>query len=87
MSWVEVDGAGWRRVHGLVIPKNFEAKVRRGSNLGSLLFLIYANDLSYDLLSNAKLFADDTFLSLKLKTLSAKNLNNDQAKISYWTFQ
>ena len=21
MSWVEVDGAGWRRVHGLVIPE------------------------------------------------------------------
>ena len=21
MSWVEVDGAGWRWVHGLVIPK------------------------------------------------------------------
>ena len=20
MSWVEVDGAGWRKVHGLVIP-------------------------------------------------------------------
>ena len=23
MSWVEVDGAGWRWVHGLVIPKEF----------------------------------------------------------------
>ena len=23
MSWVEVDGAGWRWVHGLVIP-NFD---------------------------------------------------------------
>ena len=21
MSWMEVDGAGWRWVHGLVIPK------------------------------------------------------------------
>ena len=23
MSWVEVDGAGWRRVHGLVITMYF----------------------------------------------------------------
>ena len=23
MSWVEVDGAGWRWVHGLVIPMFF----------------------------------------------------------------
>ena len=23
MSWVEVDGAGWSWVHGLVIPKSF----------------------------------------------------------------
>ena len=23
MSYVEVDGAGWRWVHGLVIPKSF----------------------------------------------------------------
>ena len=22
MSWVEVDGAGWRCVHGLIIPVN-----------------------------------------------------------------
>ena len=25
MSWVEVDGAGWRGVHGLVIPIFFQA--------------------------------------------------------------
>ena len=24
MSWVEVDGAGWRWVHGLVIPIIFD---------------------------------------------------------------
>ena len=29
MSWVEVDGAGWRGVHGLVIPVVFELKIRR----------------------------------------------------------
>ena len=29
MSWVEVDGAEWRWVHGLVIPVVFEFKIRR----------------------------------------------------------
>ena len=36
---------------------------------------------------NFSLMILHAFLSLKMKTLSAKNLNNDQAKISYWTFQ
>ena len=32
----------------------------------SLLFLIYINDLTEDLSSNAKLFADDVFLKIVL---------------------
>ena len=27
MSWVEVDGAGWRQVHGLVIPIFFTVNI------------------------------------------------------------
>ena len=40
------------------------------------------NDLSYDLVSNPKLFADDTFLFSVFQdiTLSAKDINDDLKK-------
>ena len=28
MSWVEVDGGGWRWVHSFVIPKKLEQKAK-----------------------------------------------------------
>lgn len=40
----------------------FNAGVPQDSMLGSLLFLIYVDDLTGDLSSNGKLFADDTLL-------------------------
>ena len=56
---------------------------------GPLFFLIYINDLSDDLSSNPKLFADDTslFSVAHSKNTSANELNNDLRKIDYWAYQ
>ena len=68
---------------------NVEAGVPQGSILEPLLFLIYANDLSENLVSNPKLFADDKSLFSVIfdKELSAKNLNEDLNRMNNWAFQ
>ena len=68
---------------------NVEARVPQGSIFGPLLFLIYINDLHENLVSNPKLFADDTslFSAIRNKHLSAQNLNEDLNKINHWAFQ
>ena len=50
----------------------------------SAFFLIYINDLSDDLVSTIKLFADDTslFSVVHDSNVSANELNNDLQKIS-----
>ena len=52
------------------------------------VFLIFINDLSDNVISNPKLFADDTSLFSVVQdiTLSAKNSNDDLKKINKWTF-
>ena len=62
--------------------------VRQGSILGPLLSLICINDLSGDLSSKAKFFADDTSLRSMAHDIitSTNELNNDFKKISDWAF-
>ena len=57
--------------------------------MGPLFFLIYINDLSDNLITNPKLFADDTPLVSLVHdpNAAAIDLNNDLAKINDWTNQ
>ena len=68
---------------------NIEAGVPQGSILGPLFFLIYINDLSYNLITNPKLFADDTslFSIVHDPNTIANDLNNDLEKLNDWAYE
>ena len=65
------------------IGKLLKQVYHRGSILGLLFYLIYINDLTNNLKSNVKLFADDTSLFSKIcGTLETANvMKNDLRKI------
>ena len=68
---------------------DIRAGVPQDSYLGSLLFLIYVNDLPNDLKSKCKLFAYDTSLFSVVHDISnsESDINNDLTLISNWDFQ
>ena len=49
-----------------------KTRVPQGSVLGLLFFLIFINDLSDNLVSNPKLFADDTSLFSLVQDITSK---------------
>ena len=57
--------------------------VPKGSVLGSLLFLLYINDLPENIQSQVRLFADDTAVYLTVNKTS-KTLQNDLDTLQTW---
>ena len=66
-----------------------KAYVPQGSILGPLFFQIYNNDVLIDIISNVKLFADNTslFSIIYDAKATAHELNKDLQKIAEWLHQ
>ena len=65
------------------------AGIPRGSIIGPLLLLIQVNDIPDNLVSNAKLLADDRslFSTVTDPNITANQINNDLHNISAWAYQ
>ena len=66
--------------------KTIEAGVLQGSVLDPLLFLVYINDLSENILANMKLFGDDSSLFCRVSELNETHclLEKDLPTIQTW---
>jgi len=67
--------------------KHVKAGVPQGSVLGPLLFLVYVNDITQNLLSIARLFADDTSLASTTSNIDDLQgiINHALREISKWS--
>ena len=94
LIWLLTDFLSKRKQRVVLIGQHsswadIEAGVPQGSILGPLIFLVYINDLTKDLHSNPKFFADDTslFLTIADEALSNPHLKDDLSKINDWVFK
>ena len=69
--------------------KHVNAGVPQGSVLGPHLFLVYVNDITQNLLSITRLFADDTSLASTTSNIDDLQsiINHDLREISKWSKQ